>query len=93
MKAGAQKPASSKYRLISIAEACRLTSFSRSSIFLKCRAGTFPKPISLSDDGVRKAFLLSEVEAWIEARISARDHDSDDRQITARVQKLFGKAA
>ncbi|CAN7369071.1 helix-turn-helix transcriptional regulator [Aminobacter ciceronei] len=66
------------FRLISIKEACRLTSLSRSSIFLKSKAGKFPKPLRLSgdDDGARKAFLLSEVEAWIAEKIAVRDQEA-----------------
>ncbi|OYR24694.1 hypothetical protein CES86_4983 [Brucella lupini] len=37
------------------------------------KEGAFPKPISLSDDGIRKAFVSDEVQAWIDDRISLRD--------------------
>jgi len=63
-------------RLISIREACQLTSLSRTSLFLKSKAGNFPKPLRLSEDGVRKAFLLSEVEAWIADKIAVRDQEA-----------------
>ena len=60
-------------RLVSIREACAITSLSRTTIFHKVKSGEFPKPISLSDDGVRKAFVSDELQAWIDARIAARD--------------------
>ncbi len=63
-------------RLISIREACRLTSLSRTSLFLKSKSGEFPKPVRLSQDGIRKAFVLTEVEAWIAKKIAARDQEA-----------------
>lgn len=61
-------------RLISIREACSLTSLSRTSLFLKSKSGDFPKMVSLSDSGYRKAFVAAEVEEWIQARIACRDN-------------------
>lgn len=59
--------------LISIREVCSITSFSRSTLWKKVKEGAFPKPVSLSDDGIRKAFVSDEVQAWIDDRISLRD--------------------
>ncbi|GGA81308.1 hypothetical protein GCM10011491_05740 [Brucella endophytica] len=67
------KSLSSFKQLISIRDVCSLTSLSRSTLWLKVKKGEFPKPISLSDDGIRKAFIADEVQAWIEGRISLRD--------------------
>jgi prophage regulatory protein len=58
--------------LISIKEAARLTSLSRTSINEKRSAGKFPQPVPLGDK--RIAFVRSEVIAWIEARIAERSH-------------------
>lgn len=56
--------------LISIKEAARLTSLSRTSINEKRAVGKFPQPVPLGDK--RIAFVKSEVEAWIRERIAAR---------------------
>lgn len=61
-------------RLVSIKEACKLTSLSRTTIFLRVKSDpTFPKLVPLSDDGVRKAFVEGELQAWMTSRIEARD--------------------
>ncbi|WP_206456251.1 helix-turn-helix transcriptional regulator [Aurantimonas marina] len=59
-------------KLLSIKETCQLTSLSRTSIWHKAKNGQFPKPIQLGE-GVRKAFLASEIEAWISQRVAERD--------------------
>ncbi len=56
--------------LISIKEAARITSLSRTSINEKRAAGKFPQPVPLGDK--RIAFVKGEVEAWIRERIAAR---------------------
>lgn len=56
--------------LISIKEAARITSLSRTSINEKRSAGKFPQPVPLGDK--RIAFVKSEVEQWIRDRIAAR---------------------
>ena len=60
------------HKLISIREACQVTSLSRTSLWHKIKAGKFPKPVALGD-GVRKAFLQSEIDAWISERVAQRD--------------------
>lgn len=55
------------YRLLKISEVETVTGKSRSSIY---GDPTFPKPLKI---GVRSsAWLESEVNAWIESRIEAR---------------------
>ncbi|SJM33009.1 helix-turn-helix transcriptional regulator [Mesorhizobium delmotii] len=56
--------------LISIKEAARITSLSRTSINEKRSAGKFPQPVPLGDK--RIAFVKSEVDQWIRDRIAAR---------------------
>lgn len=46
-------------------------SYSKSQLFRKIKSNTFPRPIRLGDN--RIAFVESEIDAWIEARISERD--------------------
>jgi len=58
-------------KLITIREACTITSLSRTTLWSKSIVGKFPTPVSLG--GGRKAFLASEVEEWIDARLLERD--------------------
>lgn len=56
--------------LISLNQACELTSLSRTAINRYRSEGRFPQPVPI---GFRRiAFVRSEVIAWIEARIAAR---------------------
>lgn len=43
--------------------------YSRSHVYRLMRAGTFPKPIHLSEGAI--AWLKEEIEAWIQERIDA----------------------
>lgn len=61
------------HKLLSIREVCALTSLSRTSLWKHVRDGHFPKPLPLGN-GIRKAFLASEVDDWIAARIAERDN-------------------
>lgn len=55
--------------LISIKEAARITTLSRTTINEKRAAGKFPQPVALGDK--RIAFIRAEVVAWINERIAA----------------------
>ena len=48
-----------------------VTGFKNSTLYKYISEDRFPKPVSLGERAV--AWVESEVEAWIEARISARD--------------------
>ena len=56
--------------LISIKDACALTSLSRSAINIARTQGRFPQAVPLGEK--RIAFVRAEVEEWIDARIAAR---------------------
>lgn len=56
--------------LISLNEACRLTSLSRTAINRWRAAGLFPTAVPLGDK--RVAFVRAEVEQWIRDRIAER---------------------
>jgi prophage regulatory protein len=43
-----------------------LTSFSRGTLYLKSRDGTFPKPLKISER--RIAYRAADVQAWLETR-------------------------
>ncbi|CZT34629.1 helix-turn-helix transcriptional regulator [Rhizobium sp. 9140] len=57
--------------LISLNDACKVTSLSRTGINKARRAGRFPQAVSL--DGRRIAFVRAEVLSWINSKIDARD--------------------
>lgn len=56
--------------LISLNDACSLTSLSRTAISKLRAADKFPQAVELGER--RIAFVRDEVEQWIAARISAR---------------------
>lgn len=56
--------------LISLNDACRLTSLSRTAINRWRDLGKFPKAVPLGDR--RVAFVRAEVEQWINDRIAER---------------------
>ncbi|MDO5896539.1 helix-turn-helix transcriptional regulator [Agrobacterium sp. Azo12] len=56
--------------LISLNDACVMTSLSRTFINKMRAAGEFPTAVALGEK--RVAFVRSEVVEWIERRISAR---------------------
>lgn len=57
--------------LIRIRLVMQKTSLSKSQIYKLSASGTFPKPIRLGVSSV--AWLSSEVDDWIQERISMRD--------------------
>lgn len=63
-------PANDNYALISLNDACRLTSMSRTMLNRYRAEGRFPAAVDLGDR--RIAFVRSEVAAWIRAKIAAR---------------------
>ncbi|HBO5639840.1 AlpA family phage regulatory protein [Pseudomonas aeruginosa] len=64
-------------RLVRMPELLSLTSLSRSTAHRLMKSDpTFPKPVKLSDSTARNApvaFVLGEVQAWIQGRIEARE--------------------
>lgn len=68
-----------KPRLMAPKDAAAATSLSRTLIALMAAEGQFPQPVQLGDR--RIAYVRSEVEAWIDARIAARRvvADNDNR--------------
>lgn len=47
------------------------TGLSKSTIYARADAGTFPKPVPLGNS--LSGWVEDEIDTWIEARISARD--------------------
>ena len=58
-------------RFISVAEVLDRIGFSRTHLYRKINAGTFPKPVPLGPKKV--GFLESEVANWMEERLVARE--------------------
>lgn len=56
--------------LLRLPEVERATGLRRSTLYDAIRAGTFPAPVKL---GRLSAWPSHEVEAWIAARVTARD--------------------
>lgn len=57
--------------LLRLPEVKSLAGISRSEIYRRISEGGFPKPVKLGSR--TNVWLLSEVQAWIAARIAARD--------------------
>ncbi len=56
-------------RLLHLREVLNRTSLSRSHVYRLVKSGDFPASVSL---GCRVAWVESEVQEWIDARIAAR---------------------
>lgn len=61
-------------RLIRLKEVIDSTGLGRSTIYKYIAEGLFPKPVSLGDRAV--AWLESEIQDWVSARVKARDQIS-----------------
>ena len=60
-------------RLIRFPEVRRRTGLSKTTAWRGIRRGWFPKPVRLSPGCV--AWVEDELDAWIEARLAARDRE------------------
>jgi len=58
-------------RIIRLSEVLEKTGLCRSAIYAQIRAGKFPKQIKLTERS--SGWLESEVNQWIEARVSERE--------------------
>lgn len=57
-------------QFIRLPEVLRIVGLSKSEIWRRIQAGTFPTPIKLGDRATR--FELGEVQAWASARLAER---------------------
>jgi prophage regulatory protein len=69
----------SKPRLIRFNEVIKRTSKSRAAIYVQMNGGEFPKPVRLGPKSV--AFVESEINEWIEARLASRVKETHKRSI------------
>jgi len=60
-------------KLIRIKTVCEITSLSKSYVYQLQNKGLFPKAIQIVPNGKATAWLLSEVNDWIDSRIQERD--------------------
>ena len=63
----------SKDQLIRITGVKNLTGISKSYIYQLCQEDRFPMPVKLVPGGTSVAWVASEVQDWIDARIAERD--------------------
>jgi len=61
----------SNVRLLRLPEVKVRTALSRSELYRRIAAGTFPPPVKLGERAC--AWVDAEISAWCEARIAARD--------------------
>ena len=57
--------------ILRMAEVTRAVGLARATVYRMMKAGTFPQAIPLS--GCAVGWLRSEIEAWITARVQARE--------------------
>ena len=57
-------------RLLKLTDVLKVTTLSKSSIYLYINSGKFPQPISLGARGV--AWIESEINDWINERMESR---------------------
>lgn len=65
------------YRIIRLPEVTNLTGISRSSIYEFIKKSQFPKQINLGARAV--GWVESEVQGWIQQRISERDQNASSQ--------------
>lgn len=58
------------YSVLRLCDVKKRTGLSRSTIYLRINTGGFPHPISLGGRAV--GWLESEIEAWLEDKVTAR---------------------
>lgn len=77
-------------RLVSLNDACKLTSLSRTSINRLRTVGLFPQAVPLGEK--RVAFVRSEVEAWIKERIAGR-RQLESKALVREARAIWGSEA
>jgi prophage regulatory protein len=60
---------SSPYRMLRLRQVKEMIALSKTAIYYRIAQGTFPKPVNLGGKSV--GWLESEVNTWIESRITA----------------------
>ncbi|WP_052074516.1 helix-turn-helix transcriptional regulator [Shewanella mangrovi] len=63
-----------KPRLIRMNEVTQRIGLCKASVYNRINSGDFPKPVSIG--GGRVAWLESDIDQWIESRLSAAGHEA-----------------
>lgn len=58
-------------QMLRIADVCKLVSLSKTTIYDRLARGKFPRPVRFTR--TLNLWVLSEVEAWVDEQIAARD--------------------
>ena len=61
---------------LTMKEVCALTGYSRTHIYRREAAGTFPRRVKLGPNSIR--FLKAQIWAWVESRPYADPSSEDD---------------
>lgn len=64
------------HQFLRISSVVKLTALSRSYVYALAAEGRFPKSVPLVPGGTSRAWVLSEVQEWIDQRIAERDMGS-----------------
>ncbi len=78
-------------RFISVAEVLDRVGFSRTHLYRKINAGSFPRPVPLGPQKV--AFLESEIVQWMDERLRARELGEGTDERSQRAARSVGHAA
>ena len=65
--------AGSMKQLLKVTEVAIYINTCKSQVYKLVKQGRFPKPIKLGERG--SAWLLSEVDAWLQSRVDLRDEE------------------
>ncbi len=60
-------------RILRLREVIKFSGYKSSQLYEHVARGDFPKPIKLTASGQANGWLVSELEAWLESRVAARD--------------------
>lgn len=77
-------------RFISMSEVLDRICLSKTHLYRKINAGQFPRPVPLGPQKV--AFLESEIDEWMEARLHARENKEGASARRQRAKWSVGKA-
>ena len=72
-------------KFLSLRDVLERACLSKAEIYRRAKAGAFPKPVPLGRYKV--VFVASEIDAWMESRIAARDADEGKEERRARALK------
>ena len=61
-------------KLIRLKQVIEMVGVSRAYIYRLLNEGRFPQQVEIVEGGTAKAFVESEVQEWIDARIEARNN-------------------